>query len=76
MKSDDESAKERLTVHVSKGVADRARDCAYFIPGLTLAALAEDALRVAVEKLERKHGPFAKRAEKKLKGGRPLKRKS
>lgn len=65
--------KERLTVHVSKAVAEQARDAVYHTPGLTLAALAEQALTDAVRKLERQRGqPFPTRSGA-LKAGRPVK---
>lgn len=65
--------KERLTVHLPVDLIDRIKNAVYWTPGLTLAGLAEEALTVAVEKLERERGePFPpRRAE--LKGGRPLK---
>lgn len=65
--------KERLTVHVSVEVIERAKNAVYWTPGLTLAGLAENALQKALEGLERAHGgPFDQRRAE-LKGGRPLK---
>lgn len=65
--------KERLTVHVSVEVIERAKNAVYWTPGLTLAGLSENALQKALEGLERAHGgPFDQRRAE-LKGGRPLK---
>jgi hypothetical protein len=65
--------KERLTVHLSVDLIDRVKNAVYWTPGLTLAGLAEDALREAVDKLEHARGePFPPRQHE-LTGGRPLK---
>lgn len=65
--------KERLTVHVTVAVAERAKNAVYWTPGLTLAGLTENALQKALEGLEKAHGgPFDHRKEE-LKGGRPMK---
>lgn len=65
--------KERLTVHLSMEVIERAKDAVYWTPGLTLAGLAENALVKALEPLEKAHGgPFPRRKAE-LKGGRPMK---
>lgn len=67
------TGKERLTVHVTVAVAERAKNAVYWTPGLTLAGLAEKALQRALEALEEAHGgPFDPRKEE-LKGGRPMK---
>jgi len=65
--------KERLTVHLPIDLIDRVKNAVYWTPGLTLAGLSEDALRRAVDRLEKERGePYpARRSE--LKGGRPLK---
>lgn len=65
--------KERLTVHISSELVERLRDAVYWTPGLTLAAIAEEALSKAIAALERKNGePFQKRKGQ-LKAGRPVK---
>ena len=67
------AGKERLTVHLSVDVIERAKNAVFWSPGLTLAGLAENALRKALEALEKANGgPFASRKAE-LKGGRPLK---
>lgn len=66
--------KQRTTVHVSIEVMERIRNAVYWTPGLTLAAVAEEAFRKALVELEGQRGgvPFASRPTG-LKGGRPLK---
>jgi hypothetical protein len=65
--------KERLTVHLSVDLIERVKNAVYWTPGLTLAGLAEDALRQAVDQLEHARGePFPPR-QRELTGGRPLK---
>ena len=65
--------KERLTVHVPVELIDRVKNTVYWTPGLTLATLAEEALRKAVDIREKKRGnPFPSRKEE-LRGGRPIK---
>lgn len=70
--------KERLTVHVPVELADACKDAVVALAGpplrLTLAALAEAALRRELERLQREHAkgkPFPKRSGE-LKGGRPI----
>lgn len=65
--------KIRLTVHVPEDVADRAKDATFWTPGLTLAALAEEALSKAVDDLEKKRGEAFPPRTSELRGGRPLK---
>ncbi len=65
--------KERLTVHVTVAVAERAKNAVYWTPGLTLASLTENALVKALESIEKAQGgPFPHRKSE-LKGGRPMK---
>ena len=52
---------------------DRVKNAVYWTPGLTLAALAEDALRARVEGLETDRGEAFPARPAPLKGGRPLK---
>lgn len=64
--------KERLTVHLPIDLINRIKNAVYWTPGLTLAGLAEIALRDVVDQLEEERGePFPQR-EGELKGGRPL----
>lgn len=66
-------AKERLTVHISVPLIERAKNTVFWTPGLTLADLGERALEALVSDLEKNHGgPFEARPHE-LKGGRPLK---
>ena len=65
-------AKERLTVHLPLDLIDGVKNAVYWIPGLTLARLAEDALRQALAALEAARGaPYPPR-ERPLTVGRPL----
>jgi hypothetical protein len=66
-------AKERLTVHLPVDLIDRVKNAVYWTPGLTLAGLSEDALRKAVDRLEKERGEPYPRRRSELKGGRPLK---
>jgi hypothetical protein len=66
-------SKERLTIHVSVPLIDRAKNAVYWTPGLTLADLGERALEALVSELEKQNGkPFEARPHE-LKGGRPMK---
>ena len=66
------SSKQRITVQISEDVIERLKNAVYWTPGLTLAALAEEAFSKAVDALEEKNGsPFSKRKSE-LKTGRPL----
>lgn len=65
--------KQRITIHLSKGIIDRAKNAVYWEPGLTLTDLAEQALKVELDKLEKKRGDkYPQRKKDQLKGGRPL----
>ena len=64
--------KERLTVHLPGDLIDGVKNAVYWTPGLTLARLAEEALRHALADLEAMRGaPFPPR-ERPLTVGRPL----
>jgi hypothetical protein len=65
-------AKERLTVHLPADLIDGVKNAVYWTPGLTLARLAEDALRQALAAREAARGaPYPPR-ERNLTVGRPL----
>lgn len=64
--------KQRVTVQISAQIIERLKNAVYWTPGLTLAALAEDAFLLAVNRLEdERKAPFPKRKEE-LKSGRPI----
>ena len=64
--------KIRATFHLLEDLFDRARDAAYWTPGLTLSGLCEAGLRSEIADLEQKRGePFPKRKSD-LKPGRPV----
>jgi hypothetical protein len=65
------AAKDRYTLHLPVELMERAKNAAYWTPGLTLAGLAEAGIRAELERVEKKHGPFKAR-ERELVGGRPL----
>jgi hypothetical protein len=65
--------KERLTIHLPVDLIDRVKNAVFWTPGMTLAALGEEALQAMVDRLEAdRGGPFPPRREE-LRGGRPLK---
>lgn len=66
-------AKERMTFHLPVEVMERAKNAVYWTPGLTLADLAAQALRDAVDRLEKKRGEAFPPRKSELKGGRPMK---
>ena len=69
----DSSIKQRITIHLSKGTIDRAKNAVYWEPGLTLTDLAERALIKELDALEKKRGEaYPQRKNMQLKGGRPL----
>jgi predicted DNA binding CopG/RHH family protein len=64
--------KQRITVQISEEVIERIKNAVYWTPGLTLAALAEEAFSRAVDELEEENkAQFPKRKEE-LKTGRPI----
>lgn len=65
--------KERVTFHLSKSTIDRVRNAVYWTPGLTMAALTEDALADYIAKLEKKNGESFKPRTGQIKTGRPVK---
>ena len=65
-------AKARITVQLDNELVERMKNAVYWTPGLTLAGLAEKAIRREVDALEEENGgPFVRRREE-LKPGRPL----
>jgi UDP-N-acetylglucosamine enolpyruvyl transferase len=65
--------KERLTIHISVPLIERAKNAVFWTPGLTLADLGERALEALVTDLEKENGgPYQPRPHE-LKGGRPMK---
>jgi hypothetical protein len=63
--------KIRATFHMPETLVEECRDACYWVPGLTLAGFATDALTEALENLKAEKGPFEKRPES-FKGGRPI----
>jgi hypothetical protein len=67
------TGKQKLTVHLEAALADRVKNAAYWNPRLTIAAIAEQGIRSAIEKFEREHGGKYPPREGELVGGRPIK---
>lgn len=65
--------KQKLTVHLDAALADRVKNAAYWNPRLTIAGIAEQGIRHAIEKIERENGGRYKPREGELVGGRPIK---
>jgi hypothetical protein len=65
--------KERLTVHLSLDLIDRLKNAVFWTPGMTMAALVEDAVRQAIDRMEKQRGePFETRTGM-VRRGRPPK---
>jgi len=65
--------KTRITFYISKDTVEKAKNAAYWTPGMTLSSLAEHALGVMVDDLEKvRNAPFPQR-ESELAKGRPAK---
>lgn len=66
------SNKHRLTILTSEQLLDRAKNTVYWTPGLTLASLAEEGLRLIVERFEKERGALFPHRKEELKSGRPM----
>jgi post-segregation antitoxin (ccd killing protein) len=67
------TGKQKLTVHLDSELAERVKNAAWWNPKLTIAGIAEQGIRHAIEKHEREHGgPYPPR-DGELLGGRPIK---
>ena len=67
------AGKQKLTVHLDAALADRVKNAAYWNPRLTIAGIAEQGIRSAIERFEREHGGQYPPREGELVGGRPIK---
>ncbi|MFO0937497.1 MAG: hypothetical protein U0798_13385 [Gemmataceae bacterium] len=65
--------KQKLTVHLESELAERVKNAAYWNPRLTIARIAEQGIKNAIEKFEREHGGKYPPREGELIGGRPIK---
>ena len=65
--------KQKLTVHLEASLAERVKNAAYWNPRLTIAGIAEQGIRLAIERFEREHGGKYPPREGELVGGRPIK---
>lgn len=65
--------RQKLTIHLDEPLANRIKNAAYWNPRLTIAKIAEQGLRWAIEEVEKENdGPYPHR-ESELIGGRPIK---
>lgn len=72
-KKDDLEVKQRITIHLSRGVIERAKNAVYWEPGLTMTELAQMALHKELDTLEKKRGEsYPQRKGATLKGGRQV----
>ena len=67
------AGRQKLTVHLESSLADRVKNAAYWNPRLTIAGIAEQGIRSAIEKCERENGGKYPPREGELVGGRPIK---
>ena len=67
------TGKQKLTVHLESSLAERVKNAAYWNPRLTIAGIAEQGIRLAIERFEREHGGKYPPREGELIGGRPIK---
>lgn len=64
--------KQRITVQISHNVIERLKNAVYWTPGLTLAALAEEAFSRAIDRLENERAARFPDRKEELKTGRPI----
>ena len=69
----EKTGKQKLTVHLESSLAERVKNAAYWNPKLTIAGIAEQGIRLAIERFEREHGGKYPPREGELVGGRPIK---
>lgn len=69
---ENKSSKQRITVQISQDVIERLKNAVYWTPGLTLAALAEEAFSKAVDSLENERAATFPKRKNELKTGRPI----
>ena len=61
--------KMRITFYISKDIVEKAKNAAYWTPGMTLSSLAEHALTSHVGQLEaERECPFPRREHELVKG--------
>ena len=71
--SEAKGGKRKLTVHLASELADRVKNAAYWNPKLTIAGIAEQGIKYAIEKHERERGGKYPPRDGELIGGRPIK---
>lgn len=65
--------RQKLTVHLDEAIVNRVKNAAYWNPRLTIAKIAEQGIRHAIQKIEKENGGPYKQRESELVGGRPIK---
>jgi hypothetical protein len=65
--------KERVTFQLPVDLIERARNAVFWTPGLTMAALAEEAFKQALDRMEKQRGEVFPPRHSPLKTGRPVK---
>ena len=60
-------------MHLASELADRVKNAAYWNPKLTIAGIAEQGIKYAIEKHERERGGKYPPRDGELIGGRPIK---
>ncbi len=66
-------SKTRITFYMSMDTIEKAKNAAYWTPGMTLSSLAESALAQHIDDLEHKRSEPFPRREGELAKGRPAK---
>ena len=65
--------KTRITFYLTRDIVEKAKDAAFWTPGLTLSGLVEQALDTAIGRLESERGGEFPPREAELVKGRPAK---
>lgn len=64
--------RQKLTVHLDGDLVNRVKNAAYWNPRLTIARIAAEGIRLAIERIERENGGSYPQRESELVGGRPI----
>ena len=72
MSDEKQDEKQRATFYLPEGLIDRARNAAYWTPGMTLGAIAERGIAAEIDRLERWRGESFPPRDAELRGGRPI----
>ncbi len=64
--------KQRFTMLLSGDLLERARNIVYWTPGITMVSLAEEGLKMVLERFEKERGSSFPHRREELKSGRPI----